>query len=431
MRDFQRKFQSVVCAAILFFCGLFFGGQRSFVKEQSREATAEAETSAYLPVYHSDFEIAGITNKNTYYIIALAYTNTTTGGLPQNRNTKEYSPQNLPLYTDDEDILHVKNVTAHSSGEWLLFNIFQKTSETDKTGFAEANPSKIIIPAGTRLDRPSDVTDSVYAGIYFAENVILSRKGNDDAWEMAECVHIEKKIGEDTETENVAIDETYTFSAPTSIARKTFIGWKLNGTLYAVGESVKVADFLVDGAFPVLEAVYVSYALEEGASIRYDSTLVSSGIRFTALLDKADFQTYQEYIVGVGVILMPNDKIGNKEFTLQNYSGEGEAKNVYVEKNAISFDNKDKFTLRVALVSVLEKNYNRDFSARAYLLISYHGGATTAYVWDSYISTRSVCQVAQLALDENETKNNLNDTQKSILKAYVGKANAAAENEEA
>ncbi len=430
MRDFQRKFQSVVCAAILFFCGLFFGGQRPFIKEHLREATAEEETSAYLPVYHTDFDVVMINNKTTYYIIALSYTNTTTGGLPQNKNSQEYSLVDLPLYTDNEDILHVKNVTAHSSGEWLVFNIFQETSVEGRTGFAKANPSKIIIPAGTLMDRPSDVTDSVYAGIYFAENVILSRQGSGDVWKMAACVRIEKKIGENTETENVAVDGTYTFSAPTTIVGKTFIGWKWNGALYAVGESVKVADFLVDGAFPVLEAVYVSYALEEGASIRYDSTLVSSGIRFTALLDKADFQTYQDYIVGVGIILMPNDKIGSKEFTLQNYSGDGEAKNVYVEKNTISFDSKDQFTLRVALVSVLEKNYNRDFSARAYLLVSYHGGATEAYVWDSYIATRSVCQVAQLALDENETKNNLNDTQKSILKAYVGKANAATEGEE-
>ena len=429
MRGFKKKIQCVICAAIVFLCGLIGGVRRTYAKTEIREATADAETSAYLPVYHTDFEVGSVKNAN-YYMIELKYLNQTTGELPHTINYSKYSPYNLALLTDDEDILNLEYVTAYTTKSIILY-ITSAPSLEGRTGFSTANPSKIVIPEGTCLDRPSDVTDSAYAGIYFAENVILSRQGSGDVWEMADCVRVQKKIWETTVTENVAVDGDYTFSEPTKISGKTFIGWKFNGELYAVGESVKIADFLFDdGTFPLLEAVYVGYALEDGASIRYDSTLASSGIRFTALLDETDFQTYQEYIVGVGIILMPNDKIRSKEFTLQNYNGDGEAKNVYVESTAISFDSKGKFTLRAALVSVLEKNYDRAFSARAYLSVCYHGGAA-AYVWETYISTRSVCQVAQLALDENAIKNTLNDTQKSILQAYVGKANSETENGEA
>ena len=75
------------------------------------------------------------------------------------------------------------------------------------------------------------------------------------------------------------------------------------------------------------------------------------------------------------------------------------------------------FHLRATVSKVLESNYNRAFSARAYLVIERNG--EREYVWEPYVCERSVYQVATLALEENETANELSATQKTILNDYV------------
>ena len=103
----------------------------------------------------------------------------------------------------------------------------------------------------------------------------------------------------------------------------------------------------------------------------------------------------------------------------------------FYENAEIAFDKQGKFTLTATIVKVLKSNYNRPFAARAYTVFNY--GEGSVYLWDSFIETRSVYEVASNALEKyTETPSLFNENQLKILKGYVnGVANIVYENGEA
>jgi hypothetical protein len=140
----------------------------------------------------------------------------------------------------------------------------------------------------------------------------------------------------------------------------------------------------------------------------------SSGIRFTAVLNAVD--ELPTYITGLGVIVMPQDLMGKADFTLENYSGDGEAKNFFAQRADISAAADNTFEFRATIISVLEPNYNRTFAARAYLTVQTRAG-DLQYIWCDGIEKRSVYQVATLAAVDKE----LSGQQMSIVQTYLNK----------
>ena len=250
----------------------------------------------------------------------------------------------------------------------------------------------------------------------------------DETWFTERYYEVFKTVEDELFLEKVPVSQTeYILNTPNACRGRICVGWKENGVLYPIGKALPLfADLYI-------EAQFLSYGINDGASIRYAKTAEdNSGIRFQATLDKADFETHGSYIRGFGIIVMPLDMIEEgKEFTLQNYNGEGQARSAYIENAEITFDKQDKFTLSATIIKVLKSNYNRPFAARAYAVMNY--GEGSVYLWDSFIETRSVYEVASNALEKYEEEPSLFDeSQVKILKGYVNDvANIAYENGEA
>lgn len=245
----------------------------------------------------------------------------------------------------------------------------------------------------------------------------------DKTWSTEKYVQLkETTLGVTTERKLGVLD-THVFMRPQVETNKLYAGWTFQGELVQAGESVAIASYTKRTI--ETEAVFLSYALIEGASIRFDKTGDCSGIRFGAKLSTEDFSAFKEYIQGVGIIIMPSDLLGAEEFTLENYGAVEQAKNFFVTSKEILSDG-EYFTLYAVLAKVLEANYNRALCARAYVLTK-----NGDYIWTSNVEKRSVYQVATAIMNEYKQKGNLEDWQTSVVETYLnGVANVTYENGE-
>lgn len=277
--------------------------------------------------------------------------------------------------------------------------LYYKDTETLQT---TENFASFTIPVGTFISETLAVQVTLAGTLTFHKYV-------DGSWNVQKYICVRETVNGVTTEQKLSADGTYTLPNPACPSEKSFIGWENGSTLIASGTKIVLAEC----SAPVFacEAVYVQYNLIKGASVRLDSSLHSSGIRFGAVLQTDGADKFAPYVEGIGVIVMPTDMIGEKPFTLENYNGVGEAKYFYTPKEQILLD-KDTFTLYGSIVKVLEQNYNRAFSARAYLRVQQ--GENTVYVWDEYIQSSSVYEVAQKAYQDN-----IKQDDKTILECYL------------
>lgn len=282
-----------------------------------------------------------------------------------------------------------------SSAVTLYFEDTKALQETD--GFAS-----FTLPNGTFISQTLAVQVTLAGELTFHKYV-------DGTWATQKYICVCETAHGERVDRKLLVSETYTLPMPEYTSDLSFIGWENGERLFASGTSFVLSDC----STPVFsfEAVFVKYNLIKGASVRLDSSLSSSGIRFGAVLDTDGADKYAPYLVGFGVIVMPTDMLNDKPFTLENYSGAGEAKYFYVPKEQARFD-KPTFTLYGSIVKVLEKNYNRAFSARAYLRVQQ--GDTIVYVWDEHMQSSSVYEIAQKAYADN-----IKQEDKKILEAYL------------
>ncbi len=277
----------------------------------------------------------------------------------------------------------------------LYYGDTQVLQETDD--FAS-----FTIPVGTFISEALAVQVTLAGALTFHKYV-------DGSWSVQKYICVRETVDGVTSEQKLSTDGIYVLPNPECPSEKCFIGWENGSTLIATGTEIVLAEC----SAPVFacEAVYVEYNLIKGASVRLDSSLSSSGIRFGAVLHTDGSSKFVPYLIGIGVIVMPTDMIGEKPFTLENYNGVGEAKYFYTPKEQISFE-KNAFTLYGSIIKVLEQNYNRAFSARAYLRIQQ--GENIVYVWDEHIQSSSVYEVAQKAYQDNIDKD-----EKTILECYL------------
>lgn len=262
--------------------------------------------------------------------------------------------------------------------------------------------ASFTLPNGTFISQTLAVQVTLAGELTFHKYV-------DGTWDIQKYICVRETVRGETVEKKMLHTQTYTLPLPEYDTDTNFIGWENGDRLFASATEFA----LKDCSTPVFasEAVFVKYNLIKGASVRLDSSLNSSGIRFGAVLETDGMESYAPYLVGFGVIVMPTDMLNEKPFTLENYGGEGEAKYFYALKEDTSFDNAT-FTLYGSIVKVLEKNYNREFSARAYLRVQQ--GDTVVYVWDEHIQSSSVYEVAQKAYADN-----IKEEYKTILEAYL------------
>lgn len=273
----------------------------------------------------------------------------------------------------------------------------------------------ICIKAGKLTDSESGTKITVSGNISFYEYV-------DGTWSTEKYVQLKETVLGATTERKLGAGDTYVFALPNAQTDKLYAGWVVQDRLVQAGEKVELASYTKRTI--ETEAVLVGYDLLNGASIRYDQTGDCSGIRFGAKLLMEDFAAFGEYIQGIGIIAMPSDLLGEAEFTLANYGAAGQAKNFFVSRAEIESEGK-YFTLYASIVKILQRNYNRPFCARAYVLTE-----NGEYLWASTVEKRSVYQVSTLLMDEYKEKANLETWKTTILETYLnGVVNVTYANE--
>ena len=389
-----RLNKAILCICFFVVAVVAFVGIRLV---ETKQVSATDETKIYL-VNSSDFSAETSTNT---CVIWLRYIGNDVNVQNLLQGYAKFTPSDKFVKADENDLLEIQSVQPVTKN--LLSIQFTESS------FKNADPKKIIISQGLEFTKSS-------GGFQFADDLILEKTG--DTWEVAAAapmVSVSITVNGVTTKEEMRTDATYTFPSVDVEENQTFVGWEINGERYDVAESVKIADCIKEETQSVeIRAVCLDYALKTGAAIRCDKDMSSSGIRFTAILNAVD--ELPTYITGLGVIVMPQDLMDKADFTLENYSGDGQAKNFFAQRADISADTDNTFEFWATIISVLEENYNRTFAARAYLMVQTRAGGVQ-YIWCEKIETRSVYQVATLAAcDENFPAEHM-----KIVQTYLNK----------
>ena len=133
------------------------------------------------------------------------------------------------------------------------------------------------------------------------------------------------------------------------------VGYKVNGQLYAVGDTIILTDDIV------LEEVVVDFTMLYGASIRLDST---ASIRFTAIIDTADF-TALETLVGAE----------NVSYGMMLTAGEDTYRINSKDANFKTGTHKNDYTLYSAVMTgIPASDYTTELTANGYLKVTYADG---------------------------------------------------------
>ena len=206
----------------------------------------------------------------------------------------------------------------------------------------------------------------------------------------------------------------------------TFIGWVVNDTLYQAGDVIEIGEENI-----TLTALEIEFLMNAGAAIRLASAAETSGIRFTTLINKEQFDelvgNYGIASVSYGTLILPYDYLAaDQEPNLEDFtSGDNILKiaSTYSEVNADGF-----IVYRGAMQKLYEGNYGRLFAGRGYMEITFENGETiTVYTpFDKEDNVRSIRQIAQAFQadtsepDEGEIRYaTLSETRKAIVDAYA------------
>ena len=258
-------------------------------------------------------------------------------------------------------------------------------------------PSYVYIKAGCQLPSLAYTQNNEDLSVYIIE---------EDTWIVYNDYHDVWDITTQKPNNHVEAGDILPYNE--SIANRIFLGWELNGNLYKAGTVAPVAG--------IANAVYLDYALEDGASIRMADTADESGIRFTAHLQEKSYNAYSEYVSSVGVIILPLELLGSEAFTVDHSAT---AVNFYASKEKGFTFVDGVMTTRATINTVRATNYNRDYAARAYVYVNYADGSTD-YVYGCFQEENHVRNIYEVATEAYK-KGEGTDTQKTVLQGYAGK----------
>ncbi len=320
-------------------------------------------------------------------------------------------------YTAEEKIVYEGDLAYTVSGGVYIDKVKATQEENTSTLLLSFENSEILKSAsGVSILLSETTFTNETVGELVLLGTITYYGYTDGSWLTRQCAEILKQIEDECFFEKVPLDEEkYILPAGVAIEDKLFIGWEFKGELYPKGAEIEINanDKLIE-----IEARYITFELMDGASIRYGKNSSDTGIRFSGKLHQFDFVKSSDDVVGLGMILMATDLMEEgKEFTLANYNQEGQAKDTYICKEEITFDESGVFKLNIALINVLQRNFNRAFSARVYAKIKYATGED--YVWGEKIENRSVYQVASNALNDENRETIFTDSQIELLQSYT------------
>ena len=152
-------------------------------------------------------------------------------------------------------------------------------------------------------------------------------------------------------------------------------------------------------------------------------TAEKSGLKFSAVIDKNEYQTLtQDKDAKVGMIIVPTDHLNaalsqGLDFTIEKLSAyapfEGYAFYDYAETVK---DNGDKYQFWMTVPNISGSNYNRDFSARAFIELTDENGVSYVYADYDEENARNVYEVAYSAYTDGAIED---QTGKEIAKTFI------------
>ena len=261
----------------------------------------------------------------------------------------------------------------------------------------ENEPSYIYLKAGCQIPSLSFAKDVSVTSVYVIE---------EDTWIVYNDYYDNWEIMTQKPENIVEVGDILPVNE--SIASRIFLGWELNGELYKGGAVAPTQG--------IAKAVYLDYTLEDGASIRMADTADESGIRFTSLLQEEGCITYSKYIHSVGIIVLPLELLGSEAFEVNHSAA---AVNFYASQEKGFKFTDGVMKMRATIQTVRATNYNRDYVARAYVLVNYADGETD-YVYGYFQKENHVRNIYEVATEAYKAGEGTS-TQKTVLKGYAGK----------
>ena len=157
----------------------------------------------------------------------------------------------------------------------------------------------------------------------------------------------------------IAAGESYTVEEGLYTGKSLLIGYKADGALYAVGDTITLTKDIV------LEAVTIDFKMLYGASVRLDET---ASIRFTAIVNTEELSALEQLIgsdkVSYGMTLKP-DGI-DKTYAI-------DSKNEGFDTAVYKYD--ADYTLYSAVMTKIpENNYTTELTATGYIKVVYTDG---------------------------------------------------------
>lgn len=190
------------------------------------------------------------------------------------------------------------------------------------------------------------------------------------------------------------------------------VGWEADGALYAPG-----ADYSLSEA-ATFEPVFLDIETLSGAAVR---TVDPAGLRFTTTVSEPDYQALKgaAKALELGTVIAPTDYISG-DFTMEALDKAGKE---YLDIPCKLFwdVNESTRTYTGVISNILEKNYNRAFSAVAYAKVTYTDGSTVTH-YGNYATadnSRTVYSVACNAMADANAS--YTDAAKAVLQNYFDK----------
>lgn len=164
-----------------------------------------------------------------------------------------------------------------------------------------------------------------------------------------------------------------------------------------------------------LDPLYMDMTMADGASVR---TATPAGLRFTTTISEPHYQSLLAAGADfeLGTIIVPTEDITG-EFTYAAITGEGRSC-LKIPCKIFWGHNETERTYTGVISNLYEENYNRDFSARAYISVTYTDGSSQTFysAFDKTANTRSTYGVACAALADKASA--LSEDAKAVLQNY-------------
>lgn len=274
--------------------------------------------------------------------------------------------------------------------------IYGNIQDTRATATETLNPSSVTFKyaqPGTSLSELLNNIDNSYA----YKNSLMDLLNIDDINSV--IVSTKTEDGETISSEKVDNNANYTFPENDMSG---FVGWLYNGGLYPAGYVLTLTDEDI-----VLTAATMELKLDVGAAVRISNNSTQyGGLRFEVMINTADLTALSSYITSTKGMIIPTDLIVG-DFDI----AESEAKTVALDN---MLDEEDGYSHAfITLTNILYANYNREFSAKAYVALTFSNGAT-AVIETQYSkedNSRSIYEVAVLAYEDYKSS--------SVLLSYL------------